>query len=172
MPSRLRTAPADVDALLYVTVWTSLSLFATAELARPRTSRPWPRVASAAGLALMVVHILIAMAWRHHWSHASSIVATAQQTREVYGLDWGGGVYVNYVLVIVWGLSLVPWFRGAGVPRFWVLVTRGLLLVVIANAAIVFAAGWRRGMGALIVAVLVYAWSRRPVEQRRQGFSP
>ena len=158
-----------MDALLYVTVWISLSLFAIAELARDRTSRPWPRAASATGLALLILHILIAMGWRHGWSHASSVVATAQQTREVYGLDWGGGAYVNYVFAIVWGLLLVPGLQGARVLRFWVAITRVSLLIVIANAAIVFAAGWRRGLGALIVAVLVYAWSGRRVEQRRPG---
>ena len=157
-----------MDALLYSTVWSSLSLFAIAEVARDRTTRPWPRAASAAGLALMAAHIVIAMAWRHGWSHASSVVATAQQTREVYGLDWGGGVYVNYVFAIVWGLSLVPWVRGAGVPRFWVLITRAFFLIVIANAAIVFAAGWRRALGALIVAALLYAWTR-PGTRRAQA---
>ena len=150
-----------MDALLYLTVWISLSLFALAELARGRTVRGWPRAVSAAGLALMIVHILIAMGARHDWQHTSAMAATAQQTREVYGVAWGGGVYVNYVFTIVWGLWLVPGCQGARAPRFWGQIARGLFLIVIGNAAVVFAAGWRRWLGVAIVVVLALAWFRR-----------
>ena len=167
-----------MDALLYLTVWIALSLFAIAELAGGRASGSWPRAMSAAGLALMVAHILIAMGTRHDWQHASAVAATARQTREVYGVEWGWGVGVNYAFTIVWGLSLVPRFQGAGVsastrsasarprrseggPGFWVRFTRVLFLIVIANAAIVFAAGWRRLLGVAIVGVLALSWSRR-----------
>ena len=157
-----------MDALLYLTVWISLSLFALAELARDRTSASWPRTASAAGLALMIVHILIAMDIRHGWQHDAAVAATAQQTEQIYGVAWGWGIYVNYLFVGVWGLAVpgfldsgVPGFGVPRVPGFWVRVARVFFLVVIANAAIVFAAGWRRVLGVVIVGVLAFAWSRR-----------
>ena len=149
-----------MGALLYATVWISLILFALAELARDRTSRSWPTVVSAAGLALMVTHILIAMDARHGWQHASAIAATAEQTRSVYGLNWGGGVYVNYAFVTAWALTFlraVPGYRGAGVPAVRALV-RAAFLIIIFNAAVVFAAGWRRAIGVVVVAALAYAW--------------
>jgi hypothetical protein len=149
-----------VNALLYLTVWISLSLFALAELARDRTSASWPRAVSAAGLALMIVHILIAMDIRHGWRHDAAVAATAQQTERIYGVAWGWGIYVNYLFVVIWGLA---------VPGFWVRVARVFFLIVIANAAIVFAVGWRRVLGVAIVGVLAFAWSRRPPEVRGPG---
>jgi hypothetical protein len=162
-----------VDALLYLTVWVSLSLFALAEIARDRTVQSWPREVSAAGLALMIVHILIAMGVRHGWQHAAAVAATAQQTNQVYGVEWGWGIYVNYLFVVTWGMA-VPGFRGSGVPgfgvpevpRFWVRTARVFFLVVIANATIVFAVGWRRVLGVAIVGVLLYAWRARTVARR------
>ena len=173
-----------MDALLYVTAWTSLSLFALAEVGRDRTARAWPRVVSAAGLALMVVHILIAMGWRHEWVHASAIAATAAQTRGVYGLDWGGGVYVNYVFVVLWTLAVLgrwgahsAW--GAAAPRRAAAagsatrvparVARWVFLIIIANATIVFAGGWRRLLGVAIVAALAVAWFGPRRESRATG---
>ncbi len=164
-----------MDALLYITVWISLSLFVLAEIARDRTMRAWPRAVSAAGLAMMVVHILIAMGFRHEWSHASAVAATAVQTRDVYGVDWGGGVYVNYGFVVLWGLAVLGCL-GVGVVGCWgaagaggaaggrggrnavVRVVRWAFLIVIANAAVVFAGGWRRLLGVAIVSALVAAW--------------
>ena len=148
-----------MDALLYLTVWISLSLFALAEVARDRTDALWPRAVSAVGLALMIVHIFIAMDIRHGWQHSSAVTATAQQTHQVYGIAWGGGIYVNYLFILVWGLA-VPGFRGSGVR-----IAPVFFLIVIANAAIVFAVGWRRVLGVLIVFVLLYAW--RPSNPRR-----
>ena len=150
-----------MDALLYITVWISLSLFVLAEIARDRTTRVWPRAVSTAGLALLVVHILIAMGFRHEWSHASALAATAAQTDEVYGLGWGGGVYVNYAFVVLWGLGVLGCWGAAGAgggrnAAEWAL--RWAFLIVIANAAVVFAGGWRRLLGVAIVAALVAAW--------------
>ena len=157
-----------MDALLYLSVWISLSLFALAEVARARTARAWPRAVSAAGLVLMIVHILIAMGGRHDWSHTSALAATAAQTGDVYGLDWGGGVYVNYVFVVLWILVVLrcwgdqPGAAGAGrVPNAIVWAVRWGFLIIIANAAVVFAGGWRRLAGAAIVGALVVAWFRK-----------
>lgn len=154
-----------MDALLYLSIWISLSLFALAEVARARTARAWPRAVSAAGLVLMIVHILIAMGWRHDWSHTSALAATAAQTGDVYGLDWGGGVYVNYVFVVLWMFAVLGrrgcWGEqhGAGRPPHAIVwAGRWVFLIIIANAAIIFAGGWRRLLGVTIVAALAGAW--------------
>ena len=63
-----------------------------------------------AGLVACVAHILIAMAYRHGWSHEAAVLETARQTAAVYGLAWGGGVYVNYLFVGVW-LAEIAWWR-------------------------------------------------------------
>ena len=56
-----------------------------------------------------LLHILIAMSHHHRWSHEAAVLETARQTAAVYGLAWGGGVYVNYLFVGVWLAELVWW---------------------------------------------------------------
>jgi len=97
-----------VNAALYWIVWISLSFFALGEAGR-RSARTWAKPVSIAGLLLLAVHIVMAMGVRHGWSHAAAITATARQTSVVYGLDWGGGVYVNYLFVAVWLATFVSW---------------------------------------------------------------
>jgi hypothetical protein len=158
---------------VFATVWVSLLLFAAGEVGkrRVRGSGGMHRAAgfwaaSAAGAALMIVHMLIAMGAVHGWSHRAAIEATAAQTRAVFGLDWGGGVFVNYAFLAVWIAELGAWRAAPGRYARWspaiVWPLRAFNLVVIANAAIVFAAGWRRLAGAALTAGLVAIWMRRP----------
>ena len=37
------------------------------------------------------------------------MLETARQTAAVYGVAWGGGVYVNYLFVGVWLAELLWW---------------------------------------------------------------
>ena len=55
-----------------------------------------------AGAGLLLVHLLAAFHFKHAWSHAAAHADTARQTREFSGLDWGGGLYLNYLLILVW----------------------------------------------------------------------
>jgi hypothetical protein len=117
---------------------------------------------------LLLVHIAIAMDVAHNWSHQSAVAATARQTSAVYGLNWGGGVYANYLFVAVWLFELWRWRRGSSPdapraprPRLIVWTIRIFYLVMILNAAVVFAVGPRRVAGAVIVAVLLWIWRPR-----------
>ena len=156
-------------AALYTTIWLSLLLFCAGEAGRwtggerGRTPAKWAWWAYAAGAALCVVHIVVAMAVAHGWSHASAVEATARQTAAVYGLDWGGGVFVNYLFVAVWLLEAWRW-RSRGPGRRVDAITwaaRILFLIVIVNGAVVFASSARRIAGAAIVAVLLWIYFRR-----------
>ena len=152
-----------MNAALYWIVWISLGLFALGELGK-RHARSWAWPASAIGLALLTIHIVIAMSVRHHWSHDAAIAATAGQTQAVYGLNWGGGLYVNYVYVAVWSIYLAVWHSvpSRALPsRTLMRVFRVFFLIVIVNAAIIFAGGWRRLVGVFIVGALLVAWRRR-----------
>lgn len=51
----------------------------------------------AAGAVLCVIHVVTAMAAFHDFSHVDSMRHTAEVTARVVGLNWGGGVYVNYL---------------------------------------------------------------------------
>ena len=56
---------------------------------------------------LCVLHVFCAFHFRHHWNHAAAIEHTAQMTERVVGLYWGGGLYINYIFLILWGISAV-----------------------------------------------------------------
>ena len=156
-----------MEAALYWTIWIALTLFAAGQAGK-RISRdgrvpvPWAWPVSAAGAALLIVHIAIAMGARHGWRHAAAWSATAEQTASVYGLAWGGGVYFNYAFVALWLIEL--WQsrparpHRASWPPALTAAIRLFYLVMVINAGIVFAGGLRRWFGVLIVTALVVSW--------------
>ena len=158
---------------LYATIWIALVLFATGETGRGRTRAAWAWRASCAGLLLAACHVLLAFHVQHDWSHAGAVEATRRQTATVYGLAWGGGLYVNYAFLGVWAFDLWRWRPRAptgahrAVPALW--ARRAFYFVIIVNAAVVFAAGWRRGLGVAIVIWLFVVWWRDWSRAARPG---
>jgi hypothetical protein len=166
-----------VDAALYWTIWIALLLFCAGEIGQRdldagRIPALWTWWAFSAGALLCVVHVTIAMATRYGWSHEAALVATARQTSAVYGLNWGGGLYVNYVFVAVWLHEVWRWRRGpsgAGRAPFAAWTTRAFFFVIILNGAVIFAGGARRLVGGLIVLWLLWIWrppTRKPLRLR------
>jgi hypothetical protein len=156
-----------VTAALYLTIWIGLALFAAGETGRRpggATSIGWSWWTSFAGLLFTATHFVLAFETRHDWSHASAVSETARQTAAVYGLDWGGGVFVNYAFLGVWALDLWRWrvaaHRGTARSSRAVWLARAFYFVVILNGAVIFAAGPRRLLGAVIVLWLLVTWSR------------
>lgn len=154
-------------ALMLATIWVSLASFVAGEAGKTRyrhraVEARWAWPVWCLGLVACVVHILIAMAYRHGWSHRSAVLETARQTADVYGVAWSGGVYVNYLFVAVWLADLLWWrsnprryFQQAPWMR-WAL--QGFYLVIVFNAAVIFAAPDRRLAGVAVTAALVGAW--------------
>jgi hypothetical protein len=95
-----------VNTALYLTIWLTVILFVAGEagkhFARADNSLKWPRWAWAVGVVLCAVHMVIAMAVRYGWSHRDAVLATAEQAAAVYGIGWSGGLYVNYVFLLIW----------------------------------------------------------------------
>lgn len=158
-------------AAMYFTIWLALALFVAGDIGRPARGAWWAFVT---GLALAIVHTVLAFEIVHAWSHDDAVRNTAMQTAAVYGTAVGSGVYVNYVFFAAW-LADAWWWRAApsGYERpalaTWAL--RGFYFVIILNAAVIFAAGWRRAIGAVLVAALVGGWmtgaTRAPSARRR-----
>jgi hypothetical protein len=152
-----------MSVALYATIWIALALFVAGEagkIRRPVTQ--WARVASLAGALLCAVHIVIAMGDHHHWSHASAIEETARQTASVYGVAWGGGVYVNYLFVAVWLAYVWRWWAPAGddvaqnAALIWGL--RAFFFLIIFNATVVFAVTRMRAAGVVLTLALIVSW--------------
>jgi hypothetical protein len=156
-----------VNAALYWTIWIALALFAAGEagkraLRSGRPVRPLAWFGWTAGLALGIVHTAMAFALRHEWSHEAAVESTARQAEAVYGLAWGGGLYVNYAFLGVWAWEAARWRQSpASVAAQPVWLVRSLQLfyfVIILNAAVIFAGGARRIAGALLVLCLLWIW--------------
>jgi hypothetical protein len=160
-----------VNAAVYLTIWSALALFAAGIVGRARlgdraSSRAWPWQVWIAGLCLCAIHFALAFAVVHGWSHAAAERATAAQTKAVFGLDWGGGVYVNYLFLAVWALDAWMWRRGVVLPRGLAIAIRAFYLIVVLNAAVIFAAGWRRVLGGLIAMLIVVPRSKTGADAR------
>ena len=151
---------------LYLTIWIALALFTTGEVGRAWRPRglggPW--YASALGLTAGIVHTLLAFDVVHGWSHEHAVLTTAMQTERVFGTAVGWGVYVNYLFFAVWLADLAWWRRDAGIEtrrRGVVIGLQAFYLMIILNAAVVFAVGARRAVGAGLVLILAFAWGRQ-----------
>ena len=151
---------------VYLTIWIALILFTAGETGRAfrRPGQPppsWAWWSFTLGLALALVHTLIAFDIVHNWVHDDAVRGTAMQTEAVFGLAAGWGVYVNYVFFAVW-LADACWWRlephGYTRPPAVTWTLRAFYLVMIFNGAVVFAAGMRRLLGILIVSWLTRVW--------------
>ncbi len=155
------------DLLTRATIWLALGLYAWAQWSR-RSSGQVPRrglALSGSGWLLFVAHVLLAYDVHYEWSQAVAWAETAAQTAALTGLDWGGGLYVNYLFGLVWLGELAWWARdprGYGTRARWTeLAVRAWFLFMIVNGAVVFVAGPQRWLGVGILAALLWAWRPR-----------
>jgi hypothetical protein len=153
---------------LYLAIWIALVLFVAGEAGRARSPAlgpppAWAWWAFASGLALAILHTILAFHIVHDWSHADAVRNTSSQTEAVFGVGVGWGVYVNYVFFAVWFADAWWWraSRGAGRPASVTWTLRAFYLVIIVNAAVVFASPARRVLGLAVVTALIGAWMRR-----------
>lgn len=154
-----------IDVIVRGSIWLSLVSFVAAQFGFRSAHGPAGRralVVYGAGAVLLAVHIAAVFAWHHDWSHARAVEATARETSRVFGLDWGGGVWVNYAFLAAWIADALRRTRGrvtAGQPvgtAGW--AVRAAAFVVIVNGAIVFVPWPRNLIGVAIVLALVVAW--------------
>src|SRR5207249_3603818 len=97
----------------------------------------------------------------HGWSHRAAYEATALLTAEVTGLAWGGGLYANYAVALVWGADVGWWWlRPAGYrarPRGVEWAVQAFLAFIAFNSTVVFGAGAARWLGLAGCAILIGA---------------
>jgi hypothetical protein len=90
-------------------------------------------------------------------------VETARQTAEVTNINWGGGIFINYAVAILW-FTDVAWWWVAGVnsyrrrPWLLTLLWHSFLIFIIFNATVVFKDGFTRWIGLLVSLTLCLSW--------------
>jgi hypothetical protein len=150
------------------TVWIAIGAYALGcvvfAVARSRINvDKWARLAWTIGCAALLVHFIFAFHFFHAWSQTRAYVETARQTAEVFGINWGGGLYLNYAVAILW-ISDVAWWWLAGVSSYrrrpWLLTItwHSFLIFIIFNATVVFGHGLVRSIGVLVCLVLCLSW--------------
>ena len=151
---------------LYLTIWLALVLFITGETGRSLTRRGslspwWAWWLFTLGLALALIHTVLAFELVHNWVHGNAVRATARQTQAMFGLSVGWGVYVNYLFFAVWSADAWWWRVSPELqrrPRIITWTLRAFYMMVIFNGAVVFAAGGRQVVGLLLVSWLARIW--------------
>lgn len=125
------------------------------------------------GLACLA-HILLAMHFQHDWRLAAAYAETARQTREIIGLDWGGGIYINFLFAAVWLADAAWWWcspasRAArGKWLSWAI--HGFLAFIIFNATVVFKTGPLRwtALAACLALIMMAAIAVNRARQARR----
>ena len=113
----------------------------------------WSRLAWTAGCLAFLLHVACAFEYYHHWSHVEAYEATARQTADVVGLDWGGGLYVNYAFTLLWLADVCWWWIDTesylARPLLIEWGVQGFLGFIAFNATVVFATGFSRWFGSV-----------------------
>jgi hypothetical protein len=126
-----------VALLLYVA---ALAL----RLAAPQRRRA-ARALWTIGCALFLAHVGAAFHFFHGWSHGDAYRETARQTGEMVRVEWGGGIYLNYLFTAVWAADVVSWWRGLEAydrrPRWVGLIVHTFMGFMAFNATVVFETG-------------------------------
>ncbi len=169
------------ELLTRITIWVTIAGYtAGAAAVLARKGREWERAArvvwTVACIAL-IAHAVCAFHFYHGWSQTAAYLDTARQTDEVFGLDWGGGLYINYALLVLWVTDVIFWWRNgleAYRRRPWPLMAawHGLLIFIFFNATVVFKTGFVRWAGLGICLGLCLVWWRAGVNDAPRGSGP
>jgi hypothetical protein len=156
------------DWLTRGSAWVAFAAWFLALAMRPGHSHPEREFLAAriwlAGSLVMLLHTVLAFHFFHHWSHAAAVADTARQTEAVTGLNWGGGVWLNYLFAGVW-LGDAVWRFASGAackrqPRWLTWAIHGLLGFIWFNATVVFGSWPMRIAGAVVFLVLAVQYWR------------
>ncbi|MCA9073455.1 MAG: hypothetical protein KDA93_00375 [Planctomycetaceae bacterium] len=121
------------------------------------------------GCSIFLLHVVAAFQFVHGWSHAAAYAHTAKQTAAVTGWQWGGGLWINYALVLWWPVDVVwSWRRGMDhLPRGYVIGMHMIVGFLMFNATVVFGAEWWRWMVVPTLGALVWSrWDGRRGDER------
>ncbi|MBM3786009.1 MAG: hypothetical protein FJW30_16740 [Acidobacteria bacterium] len=86
-----------------------------------------------AAFGIYLIHVALAFTFVYGWSHAAALRETARQTRELFGVDSGAGIYLNYLMTLVWGADCIWNWRA----RAWRVFVHALLAFLFFNASVV-----------------------------------
>jgi hypothetical protein len=145
------------------------SLFCPRRLAarqdRPKIKNVWTWL-WALGAVSLAIHTAVAFGEKHGWSHDAAYAHTAQQTLEKIGIDWGGGLFFNYLTLAWWLIDAIAiltqttWFEG----KRYRLVIEWYIAFMLINATVIF--GPSLWFAVAVPVVLLLATRRRLLQAK------
>ena len=164
------TAPVRTETTTAVVEQTQGATKSPAEVSRRRLA--W-RLEWAAYIALCF-HTAAAFHFHHDWSHARAVAATARQTEEILGLGFGGGIFFNYAVLILWPLALAlpgaPLTNGRRCCSRFVTIVNVYVAFLFFQGVVVFGQGMVRIWGLLVtfaVVLLLPTRRRKPLRPQQ-----
>ncbi|MGH7555503.1 MAG: hypothetical protein ACREMQ_21090 [Longimicrobiales bacterium] len=121
----------------------------------------WARASWTIGIALALIHVVLAFQLVYAWDHEAAVAATVRQAADRFGWGWRGGIYVNYVFLALWLADACWWWlapasRASRSPRIE-MARLALFTFMFLNGAVVFASGVGRLVGIASVAFVFLA---------------
>jgi len=116
------------------------------------------------GCLTYLAHVAVAFHFYHGWSHAAAYRDTARLASEMIGVDWGGGLYLNYAFTAAWAADVLS--RRRLTASRWRIPLHAFLAFMWINATVVFGRGWMRWLGVAAAAGLAILGLTRPKAAR------
>lgn len=166
------------EFLTRVTIWIALSGYFIGAAAylisdKRRRRESLARLAWTIGGLSLLAHITFAFHYYHAWSHEAAYRETARQTAAVVGLNWGGGLFINYAMIIAWIFDAAWWWIKSEThrrrPRFLTATWHGFLLFIFFNATVIFKTGLLRWIGLSLCLALSSIWMHGVVSKIRSA---
>jgi hypothetical protein len=111
------------------------------------------------GCAIYLLHVVFAFHFLHHWSHAAAVEHAARRTFEVVGLEFGAGIYVNYVFTLVWAADVALWWQrsleGKPVAPLYYWTLQAIFGFMMLNATVVFGPAFWKWVAAVALVAIV-----------------
>ena len=147
-----------------ISVWLALVLWLASECLalnpKKLRLRRWLFGLSA---AVFLAHVILSFHVFYDWSQTTALADVRRQTRDVTGLEWSIGLWINYAFAALWlaealWLCLAP-IRHAERPRSVTWLVRGIFWFMAFNGAFVFVKGPQRWLGFMLCLSVIAAWA-------------
>ncbi|MEZ6091432.1 MAG: hypothetical protein R3C05_26125 [Pirellulaceae bacterium] len=161
---------ADVAIVAYGIAWwfaLSTKRAGNKHAGRFNASNAW----YSTSVLLMFVHVGVAYAIAHRWSHRAAMEHAAIETRETLGFEFAPGLYVNFVFLLVFLIDTI-WRWRVKNPRLrnpakLACAIDGSIAFIFLMATLVFEEGPIRlvsAIGTIVIAFRYFRWKKRTDE--------